>query len=265
MRDDNASVLADPDRLAALADTGLLDTPPEEIFDCLAGLARRILNAPAALVTLVHSDRQFFKSCLGLAEPWPTDRESPISHSFCQHAVTQRRPLIIENALDHPLVQDNPAIQDMAIVSYIGVPLITGDGHVLGTLCVVDSKPHAWSDADLATLTDLARHAVTEIELRRLLRHAHEHQEERLVEERQRAMKQLSLGLRHEVNNALTNIMLMTDLLSLPGTSKEEHDRRVEIIQLEAVRIRDVLLRLEDVGALPTGRYATGQPMVDLS
>ena len=265
MNEANMVALSDPDRLDTLASAGLLDTPPEEVFDRLASLARRILNAPSAMVTLVGVDRQFFKSCLGLPEPWSTQRQSPLTHSFCQHAVALRSPLVIEDARDHPLVRGNPAIAEMEIVSYLGAPLITLDGQVLGTLCVADSQPRAWSDADVATVTELAQCAVTEIEFRRLLREAHGNQEERLAEERQRLRKQIALGLRHEINNALAGILLMTDLLDMPGAPPEERARRVEVIQLEAVRIRDVVSRLEDLGVLRTRDYPTGQAMVDLS
>jgi hypothetical protein len=87
------SALRDEARLAALWRTGLLDTPPEEVFDRLTRLTRRMLDAPVALVSLVEADRQFFKSALGLPEPWATRRETPLSHSFCQHVVATGAPL----------------------------------------------------------------------------------------------------------------------------------------------------------------------------
>lgn len=79
-----ATMVQDPQRLAALHQPVLLDTPAEEAFDRLARLASRTLLTPVALVSLVDSDRQFFKSCLGLPEPWSLWRETPLTHSFCQ-------------------------------------------------------------------------------------------------------------------------------------------------------------------------------------
>ena len=76
-------------RLAELRRTALLDTPPEEPFDRLTRLATRLCKTPVGLVSLVDRDRQFFKSAIGLPEPWRTKRETPLSHSFCKHAVTQ--------------------------------------------------------------------------------------------------------------------------------------------------------------------------------
>ena len=76
----------DPDRLAALQATGLMDSAPDPGFDRLAGLAAEMIDAPVALVSLVGEDRQFFKSCIGLPEPWSERRETPLSHSFCTPA-----------------------------------------------------------------------------------------------------------------------------------------------------------------------------------
>ena len=70
---------------------------------------------------------------------------TPLSHSFCQHALESREPLVIEDARSHPLVRDNPAIRDLGVVAYAGVPLVTRRGHALGTLCVIDHQPRAWT------------------------------------------------------------------------------------------------------------------------
>ena len=153
-------------RLDALRRLRLLDTPPEEAFDRLTRLATRVLRAPIALVSLVDEEREFFKSQVGLPEPWATRREAPLSHSFCQHLVATGRPLVIEDARTHPLVRDNLAIPDLGVVAYAGIPLVTSQGHVLGSLCVVDTEARRWKDAEIAILTDLAASAVTEIELR---------------------------------------------------------------------------------------------------
>ena len=116
--------MRDPARLKALRATGLLDSAPDPGFDRHARLAAQVLNAPVALVSLVDADRQFFKSCLGLAEPWASRRGTPLSHSFCQHAVASREPLIVDDAREHAVLRDNLAIRDMGVVAYAGIPLI---------------------------------------------------------------------------------------------------------------------------------------------
>jgi GAF domain-containing protein len=160
-----AAVARDPDRLEALQATGLLDTDVSPSFDRLARVASHVLNAPVALVSLVDADRQFFKSCLGLPEPWASERGAPLSHSFCQHAVASREPLVVDDAREHELLRDNPAIRDMGIVAYAGIPLIDADGHALGTLCVIDSRPRHWTTHQVQLLGDLAASVITEIAL----------------------------------------------------------------------------------------------------
>jgi hypothetical protein len=159
--------LANPERLAALRDAALLDTPAEEAFDRLARLAANVLNAPVALVSAVARDRQFFKSCLGLPEPWASRRETPLTHSFCQYAVAAREPLVVGDARLDPRLRDNLAIRDLGVIAYCGVPVITRDGQALGTLCVIDHKPRTWTRDQVDLLKDLAASVATEITLRR--------------------------------------------------------------------------------------------------
>jgi hypothetical protein len=160
-------VLADVSRLKALRETHLVDSAEDEAFDRLAKLAAKLLNAPVALISLVDDERQFFKSCFGLAEPWKSARGTPLSHSFCRHALSSREPLVIEDARTHPLVRDNLAIRDLDVVAYAGVPLITRTGHALGTLCVIDHQPRSWTSDQVETLKTLTAAVLSEIELAR--------------------------------------------------------------------------------------------------
>ena len=163
------SIVRNVARLSALQRLGLLDTPPEAAFDRLTRVACRVLKTPIGLVSLVDQNRQFFKSCVGLPEPFATARQTPVSHSFCQHVVASGKPLIVENARDNPLVKLNPAVEELGIVAYAGIPLTTSEGHTLGSFCVVDSKPRYWSFDDIETLQELAGCVMQEIEGRRLL------------------------------------------------------------------------------------------------
>jgi GAF domain-containing protein len=163
------SIVRNVARLSALQRLGLLDTPPEAAFDRLTRVACRVLRAPVGLVSLVDQDRQFFKSCVGLPEPLASSRQTPVSHSFCQHVVATGRPLIVENAKTNPLVQLNPAVEEMGIVAYAGIPLVTSDGHAIGSFCVIDHRPRLWSFDDIEMLQELAGCVMHEIEGRRLL------------------------------------------------------------------------------------------------
>jgi GAF domain-containing protein len=163
-----AAAAEDTGRLEALEASGLLDTDISPEFDRLARLASHVLNAPVALVSLVDRDRQFFKSCLGLPEPWASARESPLTHSFCQHAVASGEPLLVSDARQHPVLRDNLAIRDMGVIAYAGIPLIDVDGFALGTLCVIDSQPRHWTSDQVDLLSDIAASVVTEITLARV-------------------------------------------------------------------------------------------------
>ena len=144
----------------------LLDSPPEEAFDRLTRLAARLLGAPIALVTLFGQDRAFFKSAIGLPEPWATRRSTPLGYSFCRHVVAAGTPLVVEDARRHPLVRGNPAVRELRWIAYAGVPLTVDGGPALGALCVVDHLPRIWSPRDVALLSDLAASVMTELEMR---------------------------------------------------------------------------------------------------
>ena len=181
MTDTEIDALREPRRLAALHGTDLLDTAPEESFDRFTRLASRMLGAPVSLVSLVDRDRQFFKSSIGLPRPWASRRETPLSHSFCQHAVRSGEPLVVDDARDHPLLRDNPAILDLGVVAYLGTPLVTSDGQALGAFCVIDSAPRRWTAEQLELVKDLAAAVMTEIELRAAIRDADRERRENSV------------------------------------------------------------------------------------
>jgi len=165
MASDADGALRDPARLAALRDLELLDTPDEAALDRLTRLAARLLGTPTAFVSLVDAERQVYKSRV-LPPTLGAIRELPLAYSFCRHTLDTRRPLILDDVRGHPLVGDNPAIAELGAVAYAGIPLLTATGHALGTLCVVDTRPRAWTAEEVGTLTDLAAAVLTEIELR---------------------------------------------------------------------------------------------------
>jgi diguanylate cyclase (GGDEF)-like protein len=155
--------LGEPRRLAALAESGLVDSPPEWAFDRVTRLVAETLHVPVALFTLVTAERQVYKSSVGVGGT----RETPLSHSFCRHVVESGAPLEVVDARVHPKVRDNPAIGDHGVVAYLGMPLTTSDGVRLGALCAIDHEPRQWTGRDHGVLEDLAGAAMAEVELRR--------------------------------------------------------------------------------------------------
>ncbi len=159
---EDLEMIRDGARLAALRDLSLLDATEQESFDRLTRLATAALGVPVSLVSLVDADRQFFLSQQGLGDQWAQARQTPLSHSFCQHAVATRQPLVISDAREDPRVDGNLAIRDLGVIAYAGIPLILDDGHAVGAFCAIDSQPRDWTEAELAVLKDLAA-TVTEL------------------------------------------------------------------------------------------------------
>jgi len=166
MSDQLQQIIHDTQRLEALYRSQLLDSPSEEPYDRLTKLAATILKAPISLVSLIETERQFFKSQIGLPEPLATEREGPISHSFCKHVVASGKPLIVGDSRQHPVVQDNPAITDLNVISYLGIPLHNSEGQQLGSFCVIDTETRIWTESDTDTMKALAELVMTEIRLR---------------------------------------------------------------------------------------------------
>ncbi|HTZ69938.1 MAG TPA: PAS domain-containing protein [Acetobacteraceae bacterium] len=162
-----ATMAAADRRLLALSATGLLDSPAEPRFDRLTRLAAASVGAPVALISLVDADRQFFKSAVGLAEPWASLRETKLTHSFCRHVMESGAPLMVNDSRAHALVAGNPAIEELGVAACLGVPLQDRDGHVLGSLCAIDAVPRTWQARDLALLQGLAELVEDEIETSR--------------------------------------------------------------------------------------------------
>jgi formate hydrogenlyase transcriptional activator len=160
-------VLEDEARLEALRQTALLDTPPEEAFDRLTRLAAAVLHVPVAIISLLDRDRQFIKSASGLSGSLESLRKTPLEYSFCKHPVGSGEPLVVADNRRHPVVGDYPAVTQLGLVAYAGIPLVTSEGHALGTFCVLDKRPHDWTDDEVEILRVLATSAVCEIDLRR--------------------------------------------------------------------------------------------------
>lgn len=160
-----SEAVSDPARLAAVASTGLIDLPSSPVLDRITALAARLVGGNVTLVSLVEQDRQCFVSSGGLGASSEL-RETPLTHSYCKYVVESGKPLVVPDARVHPLLRDSPAIADYQAISYLGVPLRSPDGHILGTLCAAGVAPQPWTDDDVAAMEDLAVTATAEIAAR---------------------------------------------------------------------------------------------------
>jgi len=160
-------------RLAELASLDVLDQPADPALDALTRIAARLLDVPVALVSLVDRNRQWFASRQGLQAT-----QTPRDISFCGHVVACGSPMVVADAHADPRFADNPLVTGPPHVGfYVGVPLTTSRGHVLGTLCAIDHAPRTPDPEAVGLLGDLARQVLEHFELRRrseALRQAHD-------------------------------------------------------------------------------------------
>jgi len=195
-------------RLAALRRYRILDTQPERGFDDLTMLASQICGTPIALITLVDADRQWFKSRVGL-----TIAETSRAVSFCAHAIQQPDLFIIPDATRDVRFRDNPFVTGEAHVRfYAGAPLLTPDGHALGTLCVIDRVSRTLTPEQVEALEALRRLAQSQLELRLNLGELEE-----ALAERDRA-EAAQATLIDELHHALDSVNKLSGLMPFCAT-----------------------------------------------
>ena len=160
------SVLSNPARLRAIAEAIRPRAYPIAPYSHITRVVCETLDVSIALVSLIDDHRQLFPGSTGLPAEVERCGEAPLTHSFCQHVVAARTVLRVEDARLHPLVRDNLAIRDFRIIGYLGVPLRTSTGHILGSLCAITHEPRVWTARDEALLENLAVAVVSDLELR---------------------------------------------------------------------------------------------------
>lgn len=157
--------LTNPKRLAALRATGLLDAKPMEGFDRITRLGKAALNVPVTFISLVDEYRDFYLSQCGFEEPLANERQIT-GKTFCHFTLQEERPVIIPDTRANPVYASVPTVVSERVAAYLGVPLVLASGHIIGAFCAIHVAPHAWSEEQVITATDLATLVLTEIELR---------------------------------------------------------------------------------------------------
>ena len=190
-------------RVQALRRYRILDTDPEKAFDDLAILASSICNTPVALISVIDSDRQWFKSKVGV-----DITETPLEASFCAVAIQQPDLFVVPDATKDPRFSSNPfVISEPKIRFYAGAPYTSSDGHPLGTLCVVDTVPRQLTASQEKALLALSRQVQAQFELRKNLNELRS-----ALEERDRAEAERDRTI-VELQNALDHVQRLSGLL----------------------------------------------------
>jgi diguanylate cyclase (GGDEF)-like protein len=156
-------------RIEVLRSYDVLDTACEEAFDDIARLAARLTGCPTAIISLVDTDRQWFKARHGMEAT-----QTPRADALCAWAILGSAPMVLEDLAADPRSADSVVLTRDGFRFYAGAPLMTPEGVALGTLCVLDKRRRAMSDEQTDTLRGLARTVVTALELRRAMRGARE-------------------------------------------------------------------------------------------
>ncbi len=197
-----------------LADLDLVDAEMESAFDNLTSLTRTVLDVPVALISIVQPglDRQYFKSHVGLPAYWALARQTPLSHSFCQHVRAKGGPLIVPDARKHPMLKHNRAIEALNVVAYLGMPITLPDGTCVGALCANDDAPRDWTNEEQQKLHQLALCVNEQIALKFALRTAEAAKTE--AEDAAQAREDFLAHMAHEIRTPLNGIIGSMDLLS---------------------------------------------------
>jgi len=241
--------LNENERLASLRSYNILDTAAEKDFDDLTTLASTICQTPIALISLVDTERQWFKSHIGLAAS-----ETPIEQSFCAHAIVSYNEIMIvddarkdERFADNPLVTGNPKI-----VFYAGVPLINEEGFALGTLCVIDQKKKQLSAEQTTALKVVAKQVVDKLELRRKITDLQIANQE--LRDANVFIQKFASTAAHEIKNPLSSILLTSQALKirLQKLQDEGCSRLIDLNITSTTRLINLLDEMLDYSKDPS-------------
>ncbi len=227
------------ERLAALQALRVLDTPAEERFDRITRIARDLFKVPIALISLVDADRQWFKSKTGLDAA-----QTPRSISFCGHAILGSEIFLVENALEDPRFLDNPlVVGPPGIRFYAGMPLQSGTGRKLGTLCLIDQSPRRFDEDDVRRLHDLAAWAERELNLPVQIESA-------LADMRETFVRLVS----HELRTPVTSFIGALGLIRTGEADRETVDALLGIATDSADKLQSIVDEIVEIAELDAGK-----------
>lgn len=243
-------------RLKKLKSLNLLDSEANERLDSLVGLAASICDTPIALISLVDSNRQWFKSKIGLEA-----NETPRDISFCGHAINQFEILEVENAAEDERFWDNPlVVGDPNIKFYAGKTLSSSDGFNIGTLCVIDRKPKKLTELQKEQLTIISDQIMACIEDR---------EEISRLKDDVNSKAAFVASMSHEIRTPLTSVIgfadVLTDLVASQDFDKDKVLQTANIIKSSSEHLVELVGDILDFSKLEARKYLIKNETYSLS
>ncbi|MGF7080114.1 sensor histidine kinase [Mucilaginibacter sp. UYCu711] len=229
------------ERLTALKSYHILDTAEEKDFDDLTDLASAICQTPVALISLIDGNRQWFKAHTGVEI-----RETSRDVSFCAHAIASYDDImVVEDAKADERFANNPLVTgETNITFYAGVPLVTEDGHALGTLCVIDQARRTLDENQKTNLKILAKQVMDKLELRRKVMHLEAANQE-LLNSNVLIQKFASMAA-HDIKNPLSSILLTSQALKIRH-EKLQDEGCIRLVDLNIIATKNLMVLVEEM------------------
>lgn len=230
------------ERIKALQSYSILDTVEESEYDDITRLASEICKTPISLISLVDSNRQWFKSHQGL-----NAKETPRDQAFCAHAILKPKELFeVEDATKDERFFDNPLVENQGVVFYTGAPLVTNEGLPIGTLCIIDHSPGKLTDGQKESLKALASQVMRLFELRKKNMELEKVKKE--IEERNANLEQFSYAVSHDIKSPLSGIISLSGLLKnkYEGSTELETYKHLTSINNTSLKLKNFIDGLLD-------------------
>lgn len=242
-----------PQRLMAVRATGLLDSSAEAGFDGLTATAARLLHAAACFISIVDEHRDFYKSQCGFPDGLAQVRQLE-GLTFCHFTLDRSDALVIEDTHATPIWASVPTVQGLGVRAYVGVPL-KSEGQNIGSFCVIDVKPRAWTADELETIRQLAVSAARELDLRAALAAAQRAAES--ARSQALAREQVLAVVAHDLRTPLQVLQLSTRLLQRGGPAAQQQQPTLQRMQAAI----DVMATMVDGLLKPSEAAPAMQPI----
>ncbi|SER99927.1 Signal transduction histidine kinase [Tranquillimonas rosea] len=241
----------------------LLDTKEDPRFDNITSLAARLMDVPISLISIIDDagERQFFRSARGLPDSFEGRRETPLRYSFCRHVRDSDVPLVAGDTREAPELKGNPAIEQLGLYSYLGVPIHGSAGGAIGALCCIGHETRTWRADEVQTMRQLGACVDDLVALRIALVDRRAAQE--AAEEASRRRATFFSHVSHEMRTPLTGILGAAQLL--PTAADNRKTELTDVIVRSSQRLRSLLNDLLDLAKIEAGGMGVHAEALDIA